>query len=151
MHVILSRLTDGRSQLKLHHSLPTEDASGFRSARWSLVLPGAQSQTPDSIRLTMGLIRRQSINFENAIACATLPSFPFVLIDVLEAREQKRPANRWLKRPAPRALCEFALSFPASFSLAAVSFSREVNRSYLKNVRRSFWYSKTSMWPLSTL
>ena len=37
-----------------------------------------------------GSIRGQSINFESAIACATLPSFPFVLIDVLEAREQKR-------------------------------------------------------------
>jgi hypothetical protein len=33
--------------LKLHHSLPTEDASGFRTARWSLVLLAAQSQTPD--------------------------------------------------------------------------------------------------------
>jgi len=43
-----------------------------------------------------------------------------------------------LKRPAPRALYEFPLSFPASFSLAAVSFSPEMNRSYLKNVRRFF-------------
>jgi hypothetical protein len=46
--VILSRLTDGRSQLKLDHSLPTECAGGFRTARWNLVLPGAQSQAPDS-------------------------------------------------------------------------------------------------------
>jgi hypothetical protein len=49
-----------------------------------------------------------------------------------------------LKRPAPRALCEFPLSFPASLSLAAVSFSPETNRSYLKNVRRIFGYSITS-------
>jgi hypothetical protein len=46
--VILSPLTDGRSQLKLHHRLPTEGAGGFRTARWSLVLPGPQSQAPDS-------------------------------------------------------------------------------------------------------
>ena len=41
-----------------------------------------------------------------------------------------------LKRPALRALYEFPLSFPASFSLAAVSLSPEMNRSYLKNIRR---------------
>jgi hypothetical protein len=48
LHVILSRLTDGRSQLKLHHSVPTEDASGFRAARWRLVLLAAQREIPDS-------------------------------------------------------------------------------------------------------
>jgi len=34
--------------LKLDHSLPTEGAGGFRTARWSLVLLAVQSQTPDS-------------------------------------------------------------------------------------------------------
>jgi hypothetical protein len=48
LHVILSPLTDGRSQLKLHHSLPTEGAGGFRTARWNLVLPAAQGLAPDS-------------------------------------------------------------------------------------------------------
>ena len=46
--MILSPLTDGRSQLRLHHSVPTEDASGVRSARRSLVLLAAQSQALDS-------------------------------------------------------------------------------------------------------
>jgi hypothetical protein len=40
--VILSRLTDGRSQLKLDHSLPTDDAGGFGTARWNLVLLATQ-------------------------------------------------------------------------------------------------------------
>jgi len=48
VHVILSRLTDGRSQLKQHHSVPTDGASGFRTASRSLVLLAAQSQAPDS-------------------------------------------------------------------------------------------------------
>jgi hypothetical protein len=48
LHVIVSRLTDGRSQLKLDHSLPTECAGGFRTVRWNLVLLAAQSQAPDS-------------------------------------------------------------------------------------------------------
>jgi hypothetical protein len=48
LHVILSRLTDRRSHLKLGRSLPTEDAGWSRTGRWSLVLPGAQSQAPDS-------------------------------------------------------------------------------------------------------
>ena len=48
MHVVVSRLTDGRAQLKLHHSLPTEGAGGFRTARWNLLLLAAQSQTPDT-------------------------------------------------------------------------------------------------------
>jgi hypothetical protein len=47
VHVILSRLTDGRSQLKLDHSLPTECAGGFRTARWNLALLAARSQAPD--------------------------------------------------------------------------------------------------------
>jgi len=34
--------------MKLDHSLPTEGASGFRTARRDLVLLGAQSQAPDS-------------------------------------------------------------------------------------------------------
>ena len=42
--MILSRLTEWESQLKLHHSLPTEDAGGFRTARWSLALLAANSQ-----------------------------------------------------------------------------------------------------------
>jgi hypothetical protein len=46
--MVLSRLADGRSQLKLHHSVPTEDPSGFRTARWSLVVLAAQSQASDS-------------------------------------------------------------------------------------------------------
>ena len=33
--------------MKLDHSLPTEGASGFRTARRDLVLLGAQSQAPD--------------------------------------------------------------------------------------------------------
>jgi len=48
LHVILSPLTNGRSQLKLHHSLPKEGAGGCRTARWNLVLLAAQSQEPDS-------------------------------------------------------------------------------------------------------
>jgi hypothetical protein len=36
------------SQLKLHHSVPTDGADRFRIARWSFLLPGAQSQAPDS-------------------------------------------------------------------------------------------------------
>ena len=48
LHVILSRLADGRSQLKLYHSLPTQDAGGFRAARCSLALLAAKSQGPDS-------------------------------------------------------------------------------------------------------
>jgi hypothetical protein len=47
MHVILSRLTDGRSQLKLHYSLPTEGSGGFRTARWNLLLLVVQGQAPD--------------------------------------------------------------------------------------------------------
>jgi hypothetical protein len=46
--VILSRLTDGRSQLKLDHSLPTDGAGEFRTARWNVVLLATQSQAPDS-------------------------------------------------------------------------------------------------------
>jgi len=46
--MILSQLTDRRSHLKLHYRLPTEGASGFRTARRSLVLLAAQSQAPDS-------------------------------------------------------------------------------------------------------
>jgi len=46
LHVILSRLTDERSQLELDHSLPTEAAGGFRTARWNLVLLEAQSHAP---------------------------------------------------------------------------------------------------------
>jgi len=34
--------------LKLHHSLPTEGAGGFRTAGWDLVLPAAQGLAPDS-------------------------------------------------------------------------------------------------------
>jgi len=34
--------------MKLDHSLPTEGAGGFRTARWSLVLLTAQSQAPSS-------------------------------------------------------------------------------------------------------
>jgi hypothetical protein len=48
LHVILSWLSDGRSQLELEHSLPIEGAGGFRSARRNLVLLAAQSQAPDS-------------------------------------------------------------------------------------------------------
>ena len=48
MHVIVSRLTDGRAQLKLHHSLPTDGTGGFGTARWNLLLLAAQSQAPDS-------------------------------------------------------------------------------------------------------
>jgi hypothetical protein len=48
LHVILSDLADGRSQLKLHHSLPAEGTSGFRTARWNLLLLAAQRQAPDS-------------------------------------------------------------------------------------------------------
>jgi hypothetical protein len=47
MHVILSRLTDGRSQLKLHDRLPTEGSGGFRTARWNLLLLAVQNQAPD--------------------------------------------------------------------------------------------------------
>ena len=36
------------SQLKLQHSMPTECAGGFRTARRSLVSLAAQSQAPDS-------------------------------------------------------------------------------------------------------
>jgi len=39
-------LTDGRSQLKLDHSLATEGAGGFRAARRNLVFLAAQSQAP---------------------------------------------------------------------------------------------------------
>src|SRR5262245_15986884 len=46
--MILSQLTDRRSHLRLHYSLPTEGASGFRTARRSLVLLATQSQAPDS-------------------------------------------------------------------------------------------------------
>ena len=46
--MILSQLTDRRSHLKLHYRLPTEGASGFRTARRSLVLLAAQGQAPDS-------------------------------------------------------------------------------------------------------
>ena len=46
--MILSQLTDRRSHLKLHYRLPTESASGFRTARRSLVLLAAQSQGPDA-------------------------------------------------------------------------------------------------------
>ena len=48
LHVILSPLTDGRSQLKLDHSLSTECAGGFRTAGRNLLLLAAQSQTPDT-------------------------------------------------------------------------------------------------------
>ena len=46
--MILSQLTYRRSHLKLHYRLPTEGASGFRTARRSLVLLAAQGQAPDS-------------------------------------------------------------------------------------------------------
>jgi hypothetical protein len=38
----------GRSQLKLHHGLPTECTDRFRTARWNLELLAARSQAPDS-------------------------------------------------------------------------------------------------------
>jgi len=34
--------------LKLDHSLPTDGAGGFRTARWNLVLLATQSQALDS-------------------------------------------------------------------------------------------------------
>jgi hypothetical protein len=40
-------LTDGSRKLKLHHSLATEGAGGFYTARWNLVLPAAQGLAPD--------------------------------------------------------------------------------------------------------
>jgi hypothetical protein len=48
LHEILSRLTKGRSQLNLDHTLATEGAGGFRTGRWNLVSLAAQSQAPDS-------------------------------------------------------------------------------------------------------
>jgi hypothetical protein len=34
--------------LKFDHSFPTEDAGGFRTARWNLLLLAAKTQAPDS-------------------------------------------------------------------------------------------------------
>jgi hypothetical protein len=36
LHVILSSLTEGRSELELDHSSPTKDAGGFHATRWNL-------------------------------------------------------------------------------------------------------------------
>ena len=34
--------------MELDHSLPTKGAGGFHTVRWNLVLPGTQSQAPNS-------------------------------------------------------------------------------------------------------